>query len=466
MWLRIGNVSTIVTKATAQERDWLYGYLSFEEPARGRVRGTIRNRMFNGISNTFPSGFLSAIRKGAAREGFTVEVEDTRTYIAAETSSTWAPAWLDIAREQPQMLAACLRHTRGIVQAPTGSGKTETIAALTHVIRGHWLILVHTKTLMDQTAERITERTGEATGCVGDGRWEPARVTVATFQTIARSLKSAHVQRLLQNADGVIADECHSLAADNFLPVFGQTTNAFWRFGFSATPLERGDRRNVLIVGATGEPIYSAKEQDLVDAGKLMAPKVRMVPCWQNVRANDWHEAYALCVRDSITRNRLIASIIAKAAKPALCFVAHTEHAKVLGPTVARLTGLRVRLVSGADTSHSRADAIKRLRFGELDCVIATPIFDEGLDVPELASVILAGGGKSMIKTIQRIGRVKRIAEGKTTCEVWDIADQGNPWLEDHAQQRRKMYLDGKHEVIELSPGETAMMAAPRSGLV
>jgi superfamily II DNA or RNA helicase len=381
---------------------------------------------------------------------------DRRTRI--EPDSKADTSWLDTEREQPQMLAACLKAGRGLVKAPTGAGKGEVIAALVAAIPGPWVVLVHTTSLLGQLAARITSRTGETCGTVGDGTWDPQRATVATFQTLARGLGTAHVQRLLGEARGLIVDECHTASATGFLPVLNATHNAYWRFGFSATPLERGDSRNVLVVGALGEPIYSAREQGLVDLGKLSAPVVRLVPCIQRLTAETWQDAYHALVATSETRNLTIAAIVKGAAKPCLVFVSHLEHGKALKPLLEKRLGVTVRLVHGADGALSRLDTINRMRRGELDVAIATPVFDEGVDIPELASVVVAGAGKSTIKIIQRIGRVKRIAEGKTTCEVWDLADIGNPWLEDHARTRRTLYAQTGHDVRLVSNEETQLM--------
>ena len=63
--------------------------------------------------------------------------------------------------------------------------------------------------------------------------------------------------------------------------------------------------------------------------------------------------------------------------------------------------------ITGKLSSEKRLQYINALRKGEI-VLIATSLADEGLDVRALDSVFLAGGGKSVTKINQRIGRALR----------------------------------------------------------
>lgn len=68
-----------------------------------------------------------------------------------------------------------------------------------------------------------------------------------------------------------------------------------------------------------------------------------------------------------------------------------------------------------------------------------TSLADEGLDIPCLECLILAGSGKSIVKTIQRIGRVIRKYEGKKRAVVYDFIDS-SPILHSHSLKRKRLY--------------------------
>ena len=64
---------------------------------------------------------------------------------------------------------------------------------------------------------------------------------------------------------------------------------------------------------------------------------------------------------------------------------------------------------------------IEKLKNGKVQVLISTSLADEGLDIPNLALVVLLTQGKSRIKLVQRIGRVMRPAINKQKGYILDI---------------------------------------------
>lgn len=473
MKISLGNLQAFVTGATDEEHRWLDGYLSFEDAntAYARRAGLIKGwdgrkhlyKFKDGIGR-FPSGLLGLTLKGAAREGLAVEMDDARSR-NSEPEGAADTSWLDPRREQPQALAACLSATRGIVHAPTGSGKTEVISALGLVIPCNWVTLVTTKDLLRQNAERFESRSRmagvpEDAGRIGDGVWAPKRFTVATVQTLWRSRKSPLVKAFLSGLGGVIADEAHQVAGDSFLRVMMSTPNAYWRFAFSGTPLARGDQRNLLLIAAVGDVIYRVRADALIERGVLSRPKIRFLPVRQSVPGADWQSVYQSGIVYSAWRNRVVVGTAIAAAKPGLVFVKDIAHGRWLEARL-RAAKQNVEFVWGADTTDERRRAILRLQKGDLDLLVTSSVFDTGVDIPELRSIVNAAGMKSTIKTLQRLGRGSRIAEGKTEFELYDFDDRGNTWLRDHSKKRRAAYESEGFEV-ELLGDEASAEAASR----
>jgi superfamily II DNA or RNA helicase len=79
--------------------------------------------------------------------------------------------------------------------------------------------------------------------------------------------------------------------------------------------------------------------------------------------------------------------------------------------------------------------------------MIATPVFKEGINIPEIKTLILAGGGKSHIAIIQKIGRGLRKAEGKDRLIVYDFLDDCSKVTLKHSEQRYKLYRAEGFEV-------------------
>jgi superfamily II DNA or RNA helicase len=131
--------------------------------------------------------------------------------------------------------------------------------------------------------------------------------------------------------------------------------------------------------------------------------------------------------------------------------VQQTKHGQSLCKTLHR-AGTKVEYVDGGDDIEVRRAAVKRLVRGDIDVLICTVIFNEGIDIPLLQSVVIASGGASSIAAIQRVGRGMRKASGKDTFEVWDVRDQGNKWLERHTKARLKAYAIEAYEVQNAPP--------------
>ena len=75
----------------------------------------------------------------------------------------------------------------------------------------------------------------------------------------------------------------------------------------------------------------------------------------------------------------------------------------------------------------------------KIDCVLASKIFDIGVDIPSLAGLVIACGGKSTVKALQRVGRVIRKYPGKKFAVVIDFYDQAT-YLDNHSKTRYKIY--------------------------
>jgi superfamily II DNA or RNA helicase len=263
------------------------------------------------------------------------------------------------------------------------------------------------------------------------------------------------VEQLFASCRGLIVDEAHVLPAESFWRVAMSTTHCYYRVGLSGTPLARGDRRSVLAVGALGPVIYRVRPEVLIDAGVLARPTIHLVEVREHSLAPNWQRAYAENIVGSPTRNGLVVEAAKRAPKPCLVFVKEIKHGKLLLKQLER-AGVPCAFVWGSHGTDARNRSVRDLLSGRIEVLICSVIFQEGTDIPDLRSVVIASGGKSVIAALQRIGRGMRVAAGKTTFDVYDIADLGcgctrtkglgtRPhagcrWLERHTRERVKAY--------------------------
>lgn len=447
--------------ATTPELEWLDDYLSCEVERYtpggvGRRRVRDRYRMLSPATRSFPSGLLPLVISAARAENMQVEVADVRGPVRTPPDPGADVSWLrDYQLKAAQVM---VRHGRGLVKAPTGSGKSELFIALTRLIPCEWLLVVHRADLVEQAAERYRLRTGETAGRWVKGAWVrgTANFTVATFQAIAAALKrkGASLEELLRDVEGLIVDEVHAQPAASFYKVTMAARNARHRFGFSATPLERSEKDTLRTIGSLGPIIHKISTQGLIARGVLSRPTIRMVACHAPAglaqQRLDWHAAYKALITRAGARNRLVCEMALAAQKPCLVFVEEVDHGREVARELQAM-GLHAQFVHGHDPLPVRRTKLGDLMKNRHDVLVCTVVFQEGVDMPQLASIVVATGKASSVATLQRLGRGMRTALGKSTFELWDVWDRGHPWTQKHAHARLAAYEREGH-VVDVLP--------------
>lgn len=476
MWIELRTLQSTVLKATDEEFEWLYDYLAFDEVEFKGGKRKVHEKSMLKKNGRFPSGFVLdnakgvGLRSAAQRAGFTLEIVDKRTPPCKPDPSADL-AWL----RDYQRLAVerVVERTRGILWLPTGAGKTEVAVGLTRALPCRWLALVADKQLVADIADRFRKRTNIEPGLIIDNTWnvpDDAPLTACTFQKLARALKLGlenptdpkylRAKKLLDDAQGLIVDECHTLPASSFYKVAMNTPNAYYRVGMSGTPLARGDQKSLYSIAAIGPVVIRIKADLLIKRGVLSKPTVRMVKCVQSSDRATWAGVYTHAITDSTKRNKLLVGITERATKPGLLFVKEIDHGRELTNRLMR-AGIKAEFVWGSHSVEHRRSLIRRLVKGHFDMIVCSVVFQQGIDIPELRSVVIGSGGKSVIAALQRLGRGMRVdrdaqgnvREGGDTFEVWDVLDRGQEWTERHANARRNAYTgEGYETFIENEP--------------
>jgi len=155
-----------------------------------------------------------------------------------------------------------------------------------------------------------------------------------------------------------------------------------------------------------------------------------------------WPEVYDSAIILNTERNRRIVDELMTCPKPAFVMCTRLGHARVIH-NLAESLGFSLPAVMSGDTKNKdRIQAIKDLQSGKEKAIIATTIFDEGVDLPELRTLIFAGGGKSTVAQLQRIGRGVRNAKGKYEILVIDFKDTSGAIMKRHSAARCKVWKE------------------------
>lgn len=421
----------------------------------GGRRGWDGKTSLIGAEWMFPAGLIPKVLAWGESIGLSIDLDDLRPKTTFRLHKSNIPL-KDYQLEAVQ--AVCgnafqgFPWQRGIIKCPTGSGKTRIAAAIMDTFRTRALFLVHRIDLLTQTINALNELGLTNVGQFGAGSHNAShQITVATIQTIARQ----HQKDLgfLKEVELLIADEAHLVAANinkgnTFSQICGMTPAARVRIGLTATPFKRDIYSNLLLIGATGEILYNKTNAELIASGDLTPPQIIMqVTPKATPLSGRWADVYEAGVVLNAVRNDLVTQWAKEVPKPAIVMVVAESHGHILAGRLTKLFGQTIPFVYGKTPLGDRVSIANRLRDKTLPVAVVSVVWDEGLDIPELRSIVLAGGGKSAVKALQRIGRAMRRAPGKTHALIVDFYDQAHRFLLKHSKIRESYWANEKFPI-------------------
>jgi len=360
---------------------------------------------------------------------------------------------------QVDALNILLDNHIGVIKAGTGSGKTEIFTALCKLTDNKTLILFKEIKLAHQTMERMKGAQVDAGIVQGGNIDEDHNVVMCTVQ-------SAHkLQR--KDYEMVIVDECHNSAQNRYQNILSAPFK--YRFGFSATPFGKNKHKNTLIERWLGNILFDVAAKKLVDEGHLARPIITFIKIDRVIKdvirkgkteAHEvdifelkWQAAEKNGIVKNQHRNRIIKLLANHLPGTVLTLVKYVDsHGVKLHEQMEDALFL-----SGKDKLKERNLAVEMLENNKIKTIIASTIFDEGIDIKNIFNVIMAGGGKSYEKTLQRIGRGMRILKDKDgnvikdTVHVFDFYDETHPILLRHSKERVKYCKEEGYDVKIIS---------------
>jgi len=338
-----------------------------------------------------------------------------------------------------------LQAGRGVAHIATGGGKTLIIAALIYLIQGSALVITHKKELLHQTSHVIKQHTGLDVGLVGDGLSETDRlVTVAMIQTLYKQSRTTMIKDLLKRQTCLIIDEVHHVSSRTMYEVVMKIP-ARWRYGVSGTPLRYVVLDDMQLMAATGGVVVTITNDELIKAGYNALPVIHLYHIYNPAESNgDYQAHYENMIVSNPTRNGIVATQSLSAYKRGnvvLVLVDRLDHQNIIYNQITIQQKKNVYRLNGSQESGYRNKMLDLMRTGKPGIFIATEILGEGVDVPALGMVILAGGGKSHIRLLQRVGRGMRPKEDEINqVDVVDFIDHGSRYLEQHSKERMRIY--------------------------
>jgi len=410
---------------------------------RGR-RVPTKKSGYNRRWNRFLTGNLQMVLQYLAQKKVAYRIVDTRKL--DPVTGDWNLYKAELRDYQIDAVRATLKARRGIVNAGTGGGKTFMSAAIIKAVAKPTLCLVHRTHLLYQTAQEFEQVLPEAKGhigIIGNGQFEPKVITLATVQTLYAAAKKhpKAVKESLAAFQVLVIDEAHRASADQFVKTAALLDNCEFRIGLTGTVFMTGDHEaDMKIRGILGPIVYRISASDLVSRGVLAKPFFQYYPISSPDMSGFTHyrDVYEHGIVHNKHRNAMIVSKTKQLAainKKPLVICAEIAHVNNVVKGL-QATGLDVGIATGSVTAFERRKILDRLDKGNHDTIVASTIFDEGVDLPNISAIVNAAGLKSPYALLQRTGRAIRKKEDDNFAIIIDFLDLHHKTLFKHSLER------------------------------
>lgn len=307
-------------------------------------------------------------------------------------------------------------HRAGLVVLATGLGKTWLAAFDTiQAQAGRILFVAHRDEILTQAMAAFRKVRPEAKlgRYTGTEKEADAEILFASVQTLGRVGHLRQFDR--DHFDYIVVDEFHHAAASTYQNLISHFTPRFL-LGLTATP-DRTDGADLL--GLCGENlVYQCDLFRGIDAGHLSPFHYFGVPDDVDYAQIPWRSGQfdpsaldAALATEARAMNAL-EQYRKRASGPAIGFCCSMRHADYMADYF-RTAGLNAVSVHSGPSSTPRASSLAALGRGEIDILFAVDMFNEGVDVPEIRTVLMLRPTESAIIWLQQLGRGLRRIEGK-----------------------------------------------------
>ncbi|MEV4038035.1 DUF3427 domain-containing protein [Streptomyces umbrinus] len=330
------------------------------------------------------------------------------------------------------------RH-RNLLVAATGTGKTVMAALDYRALRKKFgdgnprlLFVAHRKEILRQSLRTYREVLDDASfGELLHGGEDPR-----DWNHVFASVQSLNVRRLEQlspdHFDIIVIDEFHHATATTYRRVIDHFTPKEL-LGLTATP-ERMDGRNVQDEFFEGRiaaemRLWEALENDLLCPFHYFG-----IPDGTDLTNLGWQKGtYAdrelgnLYTGDHARARIVVKQIRDKISNPgamrALGFCVTKAHAHFMADFF-RKAGFQAAALDSESPAALRAQTLTDLRDGKLQVIFSVDLFNEGLDIPDVDTLLLLRPTNSATIFLQQLGRGLRRTETKPVLTVLDFIGQ------------------------------------------
>lgn len=349
-------------------------------------------------------------------------------------------------------------HFRNLVVAATGTGKTVIAAFDFKRYREahpdcHFLFIAHRQEILRQAMQTFRIVLDDPNfGSVWDGNNEPSNYqhVFASKDTLRNRLDGLNLTE--DYYDYMVVDEVHHIVASTYVKLITYFKPKIL-LGLTATP-ERTNEQEDITVFFDGHISAEIRLPAALNAGLLAPFHYYGIPDNVDLSEVKWSgHGYDISELSRVyTQNDFRTGLILKKMQEyigstrlhkvrALCFCVDKEHAKFMNAKFT-LAGLKTDVLTSDDSAHHRNLVKKQLQAGIINYLFVVDLFNEGVDIPEVDTILFLRPTESATVFIQQFGRGLRLHKDKDHLTVLDFVGHSRA---EFSYKERFESLIGRH---------------------
>jgi len=394
---------------------------------------------------SFYTGLIPRVKEYCERNDIDLKVNSDDWHLKPSRKKLKLPG-ITFRPDQLESIYAVAEKQRGLIIAPTGSGKTILALGVASMFpKARILVLCHSNSIIRQTFKKARDEYNFTDISIfGAGSKDiSGRISFGTIQTMVNMDPKDYGAEF----DIVIVDECHHIAPNGQYETVLSKLLSPIRIGFTATK-PKEELRALVVEGLMGPIIGELTVQEGIDLDILAVPTIKLVPVPFNKTIADKNRSYTAIYKAAIVENRARNRLVIKNAyervskdMSVLIMIKEIAHGDRLMELGKSLYDMKLEFVRGAVGLVDREYIQNCLNDKSMKCVICSSVWREGIDIPSLDTVIYASGGMSDTMTLQVIGRGLRRTKTKDTVEIVDFLDTYK-YLSTHTVNRIQTYVE------------------------
>lgn len=343
-----------------------------------------------------------------------------------------------------------LKNKKKLLLSPTSSGKSMILYIYIRyqidVLGNDVVLIVPTTQLVEQMYEDFKDYSSgngwsvDEMSCkiyAGKEKLLDRRLVISTWASIVsimkRDRKSTEV--ILGKTGALCCDEAHQYKAEVVSEMCAKFNRTPWKLGVTGT-IDESSKVNVLqLTGLFSEPTTVISTKELQDIGVVSRADIRVTlleyPEYVRekiTKGSDWDKEKDFLITNPY-RNSFIADLAMNCKGVTLILFTYIgKHGDLLFKELESKASeygakRQIKYIHGQTDIEDREEVRNLAKEEDIIILASSSLFSTGTNIPAIENIIFAMPTKSSIRVRQSIGRGLRLSKNKTSCRVFDIAD-------------------------------------------